>query len=193
MRIHMSRLLGTLGFAASVFVVLCLCPALTVSAQDSPEIYTATVIASEGLPGASGRMNIRIVSRTTDEEKAKLIEAFQKSPDEGMRLLNSMTKGFINIEGQSGRKISAVFSRERQDGYEMVVISEHMVSKLEKWNDVKPEDHPVAVIHLRFLLKEGTYNGEIYPAVKLAVTTDGFVDAKTDNANKVTMINIAKK
>ncbi len=161
-------------------------------AQD-PEIYTATVIASEGLAGSSGRLNIRIVSRTSESERLQLIDTFKKSTDEGMALLRSMSKGFINVEGQQGRKVQAVFSRERQDGYEIVIVSEHLASKLEKWNNVKAEDHPVAVIHLRFWNKEGKFTGEVFPAVKLSVTQDGFVDAQTDSSNKVTMINIARK
>jgi len=193
MKFRTAKLLGPLVLLTAAALTLCFWPASPASAQGGIEVYTATVIASEGLAGSTGRISLRIVAYTSDAEKNNLLAAFKKSPEAGMALLRSMSKGYINIEGTSGRKIEAVFSRERQGGRELIVIGEHVASKLEDWEGVKAEDHPVAVIHLR-LAPDGTpQSGEIFPAVKLTVTPDGFVDVQTDSSNKITMINIARQ
>ncbi|HYX69453.1 MAG TPA: hypothetical protein VE825_09995 [Terriglobales bacterium] len=193
MRFRSAKLLGTLVLLISVAIALCCWSASPALAQDGPEVYTATVIASEGLAGSTGRISIRIVAYTPETEKTSLLAAFKKDPQAGMALLRSMSKGYINIEGQPGRKIEAVFTRPRQDGRDLIVIGEHVASRLEDWEGVKAEDHPVAVIHLRLAADGTPVGGEIFPAVKLAVTPDGFVDVQTDASNKITMINLARQ
>src|SRR3954468_14906704 len=92
---------------ALVATALCCCSA----AQANPEVYTGTLIASEAVAGSgAGRINIRIVSYTSDAEKTSLVEAFKNSQNEGLTRLRRMNKGFINIEGQPGRKVYAVLS-----------------------------------------------------------------------------------
>ncbi len=161
------------------------------SAQQE-EVYSATVIASEGLAGSSGRIRIRIVSYTTPQEKAQLADAFQKNLNSGVAVLRTMAKGYINIEGQSGRKIEAVFSRSTPDYRDLIIIGDHLASKLEKWEGVNAGEYPSAVIHLR-ISNDGDITGEVFPAVRLALTPDGFIDAKTGSSNKVTMIDIARR
>ncbi len=164
------------------------------SAQQGEEAYTAMLIASEGLAGqTAGRIVVRITAHTTVAEKNDLKSAFQKSQDDGLNLLRTMSKGYINIEGQQGRKIMAVFTRDLKDGSELVIVGEHVVSKLEKLRDVKPEDHPLAVIHLRFDSGGDPVKGEVFPAVKVSVTPDGFVDVQTDNANKIMMYELKRR
>ena len=194
MKSRTARLRNTLVVSTWVaLLVSLLWPASAARAQSAPEIYTATAIASEGLAGSTGRISVRIVAYTPDTEKTSLLAAFKKDPQAGMALLRTLSKGYINIEGQPGRKIEAVFTRARQDGRDLIVIGEHVASKLEDWQGVKAEDHPVAVIHLR-LASDGTpVGGEIFPAVKLAVTPDGFLDVQTDSSNKIILINLARQ
>ena len=182
----------SIPLAALFFLISSLC-GTSAQAQEPPEIYTATVIASEGLVGSSGRINIRIESYSTNDERAKLRDAFKKSTDDGLALLRTMSKGFVNIEGKDGRKIQAAFSRDTSEGYEIIVICEHLASRLEQWNGVKAEDHPVAVIHLKFARTGAPVGGEVFPAVKVSLTPDGYVDVKTDSSNKISMINLARK
>lgn len=171
-------------------VILCVHPPSAIAQQE--EVYSATIIASEGVVGSSGRIRIRIVSYTTPEEKARLLEAFQRSSNTGIAVLRTMVKGYINVEGQPGRKIEAVFSRAG-DGYrDLIIIGDHIASKLEKWEGVNAGEFPSAVIHLR-ISSEGAITGEAFPAVRLAVTPDGFVDARTDNSNRASMINIVRR
>ena len=178
-------------FAIALLVLATVTAAI---AQNEPEVYSAMLIASEAVAGSgAGRVNIRIVTYTTDAERKSLTEAFQKSQDEGLALLRGMNKGFINIEGQPGRKIFAVFSRNVKDGHEVIIVSEHVASKLEKWRGDKAEEHPLAVIHLRFNNNGDPVSGEVFPAVKLAVTPDGYVDAQTNDSNKVIMTELRRK
>lgn len=191
MRLHALRsalsVLLLISFVAAVSIM----QPVRASAQEE-EVYSATVIASEGLAGSSGRMRIRIVSYTTPQEKAQLVDAFQKNLNAGVAVLRTMSKGYINIEGQSGRKIEAVFSRDGQKGRDIIIIGDHLASKLEKWEGVNAGEYPSAVIHLR-ISPDGDIAGEVFPAVRLALTPDGFIDAKTDSSNKITMINIARR
>jgi len=126
-------------------------------------------------------------------EKTSLVNAFKKSEQDGLELLRSMSKGYINIEGQPGRKINAVFSRSLKNGHELIVIGEHVGSKLEDWRAVKVEKHPLAVIHLTLDDSGAPVKGEVFPAVKLSMTPDGFVDVQTDSSNKVMMTDLARK
>ena len=193
MKSRTGKLLGTLLPLAAVAIALGSWLASPASAQSAPEVYTATAIASEGLAGSTGRISVRIVAYTSEAEKSNLLAAFKKDPAAGMTLLRTMSKGYINIEGQPGRKIEAVFTRPRQDGRELVVIGEHVASGLEEWRGVNAQEHPVAVIHLRLAADGTPQAGEIFPAVKLAVTADGFVDVQTDNSNKILLINLARQ
>ena len=171
-------------------VALCSC----VLSQAAPEVYTGMLIASEAVAGkGAGRINIRIMAYTTDAEKTSLKNAFQKSQDDGMALLRTMDKGFINIEGQPGRKIYAVFSRNLQKGHEVIIVSEHVASGLEKWNNVDVKQHPLAVVDMRFNDSGDPVKGEVFPAVKLNITADGYPDVQTDDSNKVIMTELARK
>jgi hypothetical protein len=192
MRFRTAKLLAPLALLAAAALTLCLWPA-SAAAQASPEVYTATAIASEGLAGSTGRISIRISAYTSETEKKNLMEAFKRNPEDGMALLRSMSKGYINIEGRPGRKIEAVFAREGQRGRDLIVIGEHVASGLEEWRGTNPEEHPVAVIHLRFAPDGSPQGGEIFPAVKLAATPDGFLDVQTDSSNKVLLINLARQ
>lgn len=188
------RTVSTAGLLISAAITLFLFVALPAYAQESGEAYTATAIASEGTTGQiSGRIVARIGTYTTPDEKKSLKDAFKKSPASGLAFLSTMSKGYINIEGQPGRKVHAIFTRDRQDGREIIFVGEHVASTLEKSRGIKAEDHPLAVMHLRFSSDGAPTSGEIFPAVKVAVTEDGFLDLQTDNSNRVILINIARQ
>jgi len=104
-----------------------------------------------------------------------------------------MSKGYINIEGQPGRKIEAVFTRQDNNGAELVVIGEHVLSKLETARGVKATDFPIAGVHIQFDAGGNPLGGEVFPAVKLKVTPDGFVDFETDKTNKVVLTEIRRR
>jgi hypothetical protein len=193
MKKRIAPALGAAGLQCLLAFALVLWPAVQATAQNTSEIYTATVIPSEGMPGASGRISIRIASYTSEAEKTELTQAFKKNNEDGVALLRTMSKGYVNIEGQPGRKIEAAFSRDNQNGYEIIVVSEHEASKMEQLKGAKAGDYPFAVIHLRFVARDGSFTGEVFPAVKLAVTPDGFLDVQTDSSNKIAMTNIARK
>ena len=186
----MRKQINTVVSLALVVAILC----FSLPAQDFPEVYTAMLIASEAVAGqGAGRINIRIMAYTSDAEKAALKTAFQKSQDDGMALLRGMDKGFINLEGQPGRKIYAVFSRNLQKGHEVIIVSEHVASGLEKWNNVDVKQHPLAMVDLRFNDSGDPVKGEVFPAVKLNITADGYPDVQTDDSNKVIMTELARK
>jgi len=136
---------------------------------------------------------IRIRSQTTAAEEKQLLAAFKKSPaKDGPAMLRTMSKGLITIEGQPGRKIEAVFSRQGSAGHRLIIIAQHVLSQLEKERGAKVEDFPLAVLHIQFDPYGHPQGGEFFPAAKLSVVDD-FVDVQTQNSNKVTLINIARR
>lgn len=185
----------TLRFLARL-AVFSLCAGMSLAQEGAgAEVYTANAIASEAVPGAIyGRIVIRIASYTTPDEKAKLVEAFKKSSEDGVAAMLPMSKGYLNVEGQDGRTLHGAFQRDRSDGtHEIILVGEHKASKLEDWRGTKAEDHPLAVILLRFGTDGKAVYGEIFPAVKLTITPDGFPEIKTDNSNQVKLYDIARR
>jgi hypothetical protein len=184
----------TLRTCASLCVLLAFCTGIA-SSQQAADVYTANAIASEAVPGAIyGRIVIRVASYTTPGEKASLVEALKKSSEDGVAAMLPMSTGYLNVEGQDGRKIHAAFQRDRSDGtHEIILVCEHKASRLEQWRGTKPADHPLAVIQLRFGSDGKATYGEIFPAVKLTITPEGFPDVKTDTSNQVKLYEIAKR
>ena len=106
-------------------------------------IYTATVIPTVGQSGGSANIRIQVISYTTDAERGQLKEAFSKEgSDNGLVLLRTMSKGYINIIGQSGRKIMAAFSLDNPNGKRLILITEHVLSEYEKTQNIRAEDYP---------------------------------------------------
>jgi len=189
-----TRVLPTLALMTAMAAAFTLSLVTPAAAQSKQEVYTATLIASEGTTGSSsGRVRIDISSRTTDAETADLRKAFQSNAKSGYELLRTMSKGFITLEGQPGRKIEAVMSRSWQRGRELFIVTEHINSKLEKWRGGNAADYPVSVIRLRFGGDGAPVNGEVFEAVKLQVSADGFLDVQTGGSNKIILTGLAQQ
>lgn len=165
----------------------------SVSAQVPAESYTATVIPAEGYSGASARVTIQITSFTSEAERAKLTEALKKpTPDEAAGLMRTMSHGHINIEGQSGRDISAVFSRKSDDGRRLTLILEHVLTLYEQNNGIKASDYPFTIVRIKFDPLGQPLSGEVIPAAKINVTRDGLLDVQTQSRNSATIIDIKR-
>src|SRR5262249_44655231 len=96
-------------------------------------------IPSEGRAGASGRVVMRISSYTTEDERQQLLRAFRKSDQNGLALLRMMNKGYVNIEGQAGRRLHAALVKESHGERRLILVAEHVLSKLEKERGAKVE------------------------------------------------------
>jgi len=169
--------------------LLCALPA----AAQQGIIYTATVIPAVAQSGGSANLRIQIVSYTTDAERTQLKEAFAKDgSDRGVTLLRTMSKGYINVSGQSGRKILAAFTLDSRNGKRLILITEHVLSEYEKTQKVRAEDYPLTILHIQFDALGKPQSGEVYPAAKLTVTKEGFVDMATQTPNTATLIDIAR-
>lgn len=105
-------------------------------------IYTATVLPSVALSGGSTKIRIQIVSYTTESERAELKKAFStEGSDKGVALLRTISKGYINIAGQSGRKILTAIALEVPNGKRLPLITEHVLSEYEKTQNIHAEDY----------------------------------------------------
>ncbi len=164
----------------------------SVTAQQGA-VYTATVIPAVAQSGGSTTVRIQISSWTTDAERAQLKQAFaQDGPDKGTALLRSMAKGYINVAGQQGRKIFAAFTLDSPNGKRIIIVTEHVLSEYEKTQNVRSEDYPLTIAKIQFDAMGHPQSGMVYPATKVTVTPDGFVDVDTQTPNTATMIDIAR-
>lgn len=155
--------------------------------------YTATVIPAVAQSGGSTNVRIQITSWTNDAEKAQLKQVFAKDgSDKGMALLRTMSKGYINVAGQGGRKIFAAFILDSANGKRIIVVTEHVLSEYEKTQNVHVADYPLTIAKIQFDTMGQPQSGQVYPAAKVTVTPDGFVDVDTQTANTATMIDIAR-
>ena len=156
-------------------------------------VYTATVIPAIAQSGGSTTIRLQITAWTTDAEKAQLKQVFaQDGPDKGMALLRSMSKGYVNVAGQGGRKIYAAYAQDSPDGKRIILVTEHVLSEYEKTQNVRASDYPLSIAKIQFDASGHPQSGNIYPAVKVSVTPDGFVDIDTQTPNTATMIDIAR-
>jgi hypothetical protein len=127
-------------------------------------MYTATVIPTVGQSGGSANIRIQVISYTTDAERAQLKEAFSKEGSHnGLALLRTMSKGYINVIGQSGRKIMAACSFDNPNGKRLILITEHLLSEYEKTQNMRAEDYPLTVLRIQFDRMGKAKGGEVYP------------------------------
>ncbi len=163
------------------------------AASQQNTVYTATVIPAIAQSGGTTTVRIQIAAWTTDAEKAQLKKVFaQEGPDKGMALLRSMSKGYVSVAGQGGRKIFAAYTQESPNGKRIILVSEHILSEYEKTQNVRASDYPLSIAKIQFDALGHPQSGTVYPAVKLTITPDGFVDIDTPTPNTATMIDIAR-
>jgi len=181
-----------LFFRSLAFLSLAFFFAQLASAQQGT-VYTATVIPAIAQSGGSTTVRIQISSWTTDAERAQLKQVFAKDgSDKGLALLRSMAKGYINVAGQPGRKIFAAFTLDSPDGKRLIVVTEHVLSEFEKTQNVRAHDYPLTIVKIQFDTMGHPQSGQVYPAARVNVTPEGFVDVDTQTPNTATMINIAR-
>jgi hypothetical protein len=179
------RIIASLGHAVMAMFIIFAFASAAGAAEGAT--YAATVIPAVALSGGSAQVRIQITAYTSDAERKQLKEAFSKEgSDKGLEMLRTMTKGYINIAGQSGRKIMAAFTVDRQEGKRLVLVTEHVLSAYEKQQGAHAEDYPLTIIHIQFDTMGHPTSGEVYPATRLSVTKDGFVDVDTQATNTAT-------
>lgn len=182
-----------LGSGCAAMAILMLLAFASVAGAADGATYSATVIPRVGVSGASAQVRIQITAYTSDAEKNQLKDVFSKEgPDKGLEALRTMAKGYINIAGQTGRKIMAAFTLERQEGKLLILITEHVLSEYEKRQGERAEDYPLTIIHIQFDTMGHAKSGEVYSAVRLSVTKDGFVDVNTQTAYTAMLADITR-
>lgn len=179
------------ALACGLFVLMFALTYSSVAQQGT--VYTAIVIPAVAQSGGSTTVRIQITSWTSEDERAQLKQVFAKNGQEkGMALLRSMAKGFVNVAGQSGRKIFAAFTLDSPDGKRIIIVTEHILSDYEKTQNVRAEDYPLTIAKIQFDAMGHPQSGQVYPAARVNVTPDGFVDVETQTPNTATMIDIAR-
>lgn len=155
-------------------------------------VYTAIVIPAVAQSGGSAQVRLQITSWTTDAERAQLKQAFAAGQDKGLALLRSMSKGYVNIATQPGGKVYAAFSIDSPNGKRLIVVTDHILSEYEKTQNIHAEDYPLSIAKIQFDAMGKAISGEVYPAAKVAVTPDGFVDVQTQSPSTATLTDIVR-
>ncbi len=156
-------------------------------------VYTATVIPAISQSAGTTTVRIQISFFTTDAELAQIKQAFgQGGTDVGMSVLRSMSKGYISVAGQGGRKIYAAIVQSSPEGKRLVLVTEHILSEYEKSQNARASDYPLTIARIQFDPTGNPLNGKVYSAVKVSVTPDGFLDVDSQTPNTGTIINIAQ-
>ena len=182
-----------LGIAFLTFLTLFLFLLVSPIKANDGVTYSATVIPSVAQSGGSVNVRLQIAAFTSDAERAQLKEEFSKSgSDKGLALLRTMSKGYINIAGESGRKILAAFTLKSPNGKRLILITEHVLSSYEQKQGVNAQDYPLTIIHIQLDPTGKPVSGLVYPAAKLTVTEDGYVDVSTQTVNTATLIDIVR-
>jgi hypothetical protein len=185
------RIIQNLGCVA--IAVLMISVLTSVAGATDGATYTATVIPTVALSGGSAQVRIQITAYTSDTERKQLKDVYSKEgSDKGLEMLRTMSKGYINIAGQGGRKILAAFTQDNQGSKRLILITEHVLSGYEKQQGVHAEDYPLTIIHIQFDTMGHPKSGEVYPAARLSVTKDGFVDVDTQSTNTATLEDITR-
>jgi hypothetical protein len=186
-----ARIIQNLGCSAMA-VLMTFMVAVVARATDGAT-YTATAIPAVALSGGSVQVRIQITAYTSDAERKQLKDVYSKEgPDKGLEMLRAMSKGYINIAGQAGRKIMAAFTQDSQGGKRLILITEHVLSAYEQQQGVHAEEYPLTIVHIQFNALGHPMSGEVYPAARLSVTKDGFVDVDTQSTNTATLIDITR-
>src|SRR5271170_4082683 len=61
-----------------------------------------------------------------------------------------MSKGYINVAGQGGRKIYAAYTQDSPEGKRIILVTEHVLSECEITQNVRATDYPLTIAKIQF-------------------------------------------
>lgn len=159
--------------AAATLVIMLL--AIGVHAQDAVKQKMTIQATARGTSTQMGRqasVNIIIEQFSTDEERAKLIEAFKKGGNDELvsALQDLKPKGRLAITGTVGNDVK--FIRElppTKEGRRFRLVTDRSIGFLEARNQPRSEEYSVSAVELLITPDPKNSTGTLLPACKLKV------------------------
>lgn len=168
--------------------------AMPVTAKGTKEVYTGTVIDTNGFRrSGTAFITITIDQFTTDEEAAQLAEAYSSDRQDGLlKAMRKMKKGMVQIQGNLGYRIRAARRIMSEDGPSLLVAFERPISWLEARSASSSLDYPFAVIEIKFDDK-GKGEGTLHAAAKIKIKEDNEVKVEGYEFNPARLLNVRKR
>lgn len=165
---------------------------LTVSAT-AEEIYTATLIASDGMGGdRKADLRLTIKQRTTDEESAELQKILEEEGSDALfAKLRTWDKGLAEIRGSASQKILHVRVFPGENGSRVIIVTEGQLYMPDRSQDPRLAN-ALGFIQLDVNTRGG---GEgLAAAVEgVSVTDEGVLQLVTEGRARIRLENVARE
>lgn len=157
------------NLSGGLAVVLLLAGGATASAQEREHYHALAVNMSNVDLGSPTTVDIVIERWSTDEEEAKLVEAFQKGQD---ALLSALQKikpraGYIALPGETGWRVKYANKVAGEDGgWQIVLLTDRPMEFEEAANRPRSYYYPFTLVELH-VDDDGVGQGQASVATKI--------------------------
>lgn len=143
-------------------------------AQNKRETFGATAMGEGTYFGKTFNVTIIIESYSTAEDQQVLLEAFQKSGNQGVvNALSKMpAKGHIAITGTLGYDVNYVRVFQTPTGRKIRLVTDRPITFGELWTDSRSTDYSLSALELDIGNGKGQSGGTLLPACQFSVTKE---------------------
>jgi hypothetical protein len=164
----MNRLLRN-GLLGSLFLLLA---GIGTTAQTQERMtIQATAMGTSTQLGKQYDVNIYIEQLSTEEDRAKLIQAFQRSGQDGLRgvLEDMKPKGRVRFSsGGVGNDVKYIIELPSEKGRRFRLVTDRNIAFGELYAGTRSREYSVGAMELT-IMPDGSGSGRVLPACKLKV------------------------
>jgi hypothetical protein len=164
----MNRLLRN-GLLGSLFLLLA---GIGTTAQTQERMtIQATAMGTSTQLGKQYDVNIYIEQLSTEEDRAKLIQAFQRSGQDGLRsvLEDMKAKGRVRFSsGGVGNDVKYIIELPSEKGRRFRLVTDRNIAFGELYAGTRSREYSVGAMELT-IMPDGSGSGRVLPACKLKV------------------------
>ena len=157
------------------------------------EIYTATLIASDGM-GADRKADLKLTikQRTTDEESAELQKILEEEGSDALfAKLRTWDKGLAEIRGSASQKILHVRVFPGENGSRVIIVTEGQLYMPDRSQDPRLAN-ALGFIQLDVGTR-GRGEGIAAPIEGVSVTDEGVLQLVTEGRARIRLENVARE
>jgi hypothetical protein len=192
----MNRLLRN-AITASLFLLLAGIGTIVQAQDQEPMIIQATAMGTSTQMGKMVNVNIHIDQFSTQDDRKALIDAFQRSGQDGLvDVLEDMKpKGRVRFaSGGVGNDVKYIIELPSENGRRFRLVTDRNLAFGELYAGTRSRDYSVGAIEL-VLTPDGKGSGTVLPACKLTVDrkTQQIEIETYQNPWKLTNLIISKK
>ena len=185
-----SRVLAGAALTAAVLIA-----ASAVSAQSSPETFTARAVVKSATAGASAPVTIQIDRFVSDGDRTRIMDVLKRNDATATR--DAFAKlddiGFVEL-GSRRTPIKYAYVRPTGDGRTITVVTARPILFLGgSLPDAKPKEGYDLALALLVLDAKDTGQGELAPAAKVKMNGEGAIVTDEYGSEVVRLTAVAKK